>query len=609
MAKQIKITRYFYQMEALAYYTERKKDLTAQLLKTKQYKSVFAALRLGSIVAVFLIFYFLWNTGKIYAVSAAFIMLIIFIRLVHKDLANSAAAAHLKRLIGINEDEINAVAGKYFQFDDGKIFTPHEHFYANDMDVFGHASLYQFINRTTSEMGAQKLADWLLHPADKETILQRQAALATLMPLSNWRQNITAIGKKTIIKKSTLGKIANWLQQPSLFLQFKPWQWLRYLLPLIILGITAMVIFGYISLNYFYGTMLISGIIGFQINKIISPLHEQLSKIVDELEALSESIAAIESQSFQTTLLQKLKNNLQNDKEKASATINQLQKILDRLDIRYNIVISAPLNLLLFWNLQQVLDLENWKNKNTSRIDTWFDTLANIEALNSLTTLQFNNKDWCIPVLHNDHFFINAKELGHPLIPVIKRINNYISINEAGKIMVVTGSNMAGKSTYLRSLGINVILAMAGAPACATAFEISPVQLLSSMRIADNLEESTSTFYAELKKLKTVIEKINAKEKVFVLLDEILRGTNSLDRHTGSEALIQQLIKQNAAAIIATHDLALADLKNIYPLHIITKHFDVQVNGEELYFDYKLKEGVCTSMNASILMKNIGLEL
>ena len=175
--------------------------------------------------------------------------------------------------------------------------------------------------------------------------------------------------------------------------------------------------------------------------------------------------------------------------------------------------------------------------------------------------------------------------------------------------MLVTGSNMAGKSTYLRSIGINVVLAMAGAPVCATAFKVSHVQIISSMRITDNLEESTSTFYAELKKLKTIIEKVNAGEKVFILLDEILRGTNSLDRHTGSKALIKQLIKQKAAAIIATHDLELADLKIDYPKNILNYHFDVQVSNEELYFDYRLKPGVCNSLNASILMKKIGIEL
>jgi DNA mismatch repair ATPase MutS len=168
---------------------------------------------------------------------------------------------------------------------------------------------------------------------------------------------------------------------------------------------------------------------------------------------------------------------------------------------------------------------------------------------------------------------------------------------------------MAGKSTYLRSIGINTVLAMAGSVVCANSFSISPVQLMTSMRIADNLEENTSTFYAELKKLKGIIDKVNNNEKVFILLDEILRGTNSLDRHTGSKALIQQLIKHQAAGIIATHDIELAKLKDEYPANILNYYFDVQVSNDELYFDYRLKQGVCGSLNASILMRKIGIEL
>ncbi|MEO8720997.1 MAG: DNA mismatch repair protein MutS, partial [Ginsengibacter sp.] len=185
----------------------------------------------------------------------------------------------------------------------------------------------------------------------------------------------------------------------------------------------------------------------------------------------------------------------------------------------------------------------------------------------------------------------------------------FISIPGRGELMLITGSNMAGKSTYLRSIGVNTVLAMAGAPVCAETFTISHVQLISSMRVTDNLEESTSTFYAELKKLKTIIEKVNAGEKVFILLDEILRGTNSLDRHTGSKALIKQLIKKKAAAIIATHDLELANLKNEFAENILNYHFDAQVSNDELFFDYQLKPGICQSLNASILMRKIGIEL
>jgi DNA mismatch repair ATPase MutS len=304
-----------------------------------------------------------------------------------------------------------------------------------------------------------------------------------------------------------------------------------------------------------------------------------------------------------------LQQDFANESMPASAGIARLKQILDRMDLRFNLVLVVPLNVLLLWNIQQALSLDKWKSAYDQRVRKWFNSLGDWEALASFGVLRFNQPEWVFPTVVPDHFFIKATTLGHPLIAPQKRVNNEIDIEQKAAVMLVTGSNMAGKSTYLRSIGINIILAMAGAPVCAKTFECSAVQLMSSMRIADNLEESTSTFYAELKKLKTIIEKVNEKSPVFILLDEILRGTNSLDRHTGSKALIKQLIAKEAAAVLATHDVDLAALQSEYPSHIFNYHFDVQVNGEELYFDYQLKPGVCKSLNASILMKKIGIEI
>ena len=232
-----------------------------------------------------------------------------------------------------------------------------------------------------------------------------------------------------------------------------------------------------------------------------------------------------------------------------------------------------------------------------------------MEVLCSLATLHFNRPQWCFPIFTEKHFTFKATALGHPLIPEESRVVSAFDVEGVSKVALVTGSNMAGKSTFLRSLGVGVVMAQMGAPVCAQSLQLSPVRLMSSMRIADNLAENTSTFYAELKKLKTIIEAVRSHQPLFVLLDEILRGTNSLDRHIGSKALIKQLIKEKAVAVIATHDVEMAKLEEAYPQSIENYHFDVQVEGEELYFDYKLKHGVCTSLNASILMKKIGIEL
>lgn len=274
-----------------------------------------------------------------------------------------------------------------------------------------------------------------------------------------------------------------------------------------------------------------------------------------------------------------------------------------------NPLVFIPLNTFLFWDLQQVLILESWKKQNKEHIADWFQSLAEVESLSSLATLSFNYPGWSFPTIAIQNGTVIADSLGHPLIPKEKLVTNSFSTEEAGGLNLITGSNMAGKSTFLRSVGVNIVLAMMGSPVCAGSFTVSNMKVISSMRVNDNLEENTSTFYAELKKLKEVIEAVNRNEKVFLLLDEILRGTNSADRHTGSKALIKQLIHHNAVGLIATHDLELAKLADEFPLKLHNYHFDVQVAGDELYFDYKLKKGVCTSMNASLLMKKIGIEL
>jgi DNA mismatch repair ATPase MutS len=242
-------------------------------------------------------------------------------------------------------------------------------------------------------------------------------------------------------------------------------------------------------------------------------------------------------------------------------------------------------------------------------VQKWFAAVAEMEVLHSLATLQFNQPAWPFPVLEKEHFTLKGKDIGHPLLSHQQRVGNDFEVKGKPRIELITGSNMAGKSTFLRSLGVNVVLAQIGAPVCADSFHLSPVQLVSSMRIADNLGENTSTFYAELKKLRTIIERVRLHEDLLILLDEILRGTNSLDRHKGSAALIRQLVKEEAVAVIATHDVELAAMQTTFPTAVSNYHFDVQVEGEELYFDYKLKPGVCKSLNASILMKKIGIDL
>ena len=591
------------------YYHQRITQLQQTLLQLQQKNKLLGWGRLCSSIGAFPVLYWLWPLGWLYIVPVAILFLIVFTRLIFIDLDNKAAINHQKNLIFINEDELKALDGAYLHFDEGNHYMQHEHLYSNDIDIFGRASLYQYINRTTSYMGGHTLASWLLQPATAETILQRQEAVKELSAKTSFRQDLQALGTEKKIAASTQDRLQNWLQQPPVFLSFKPWVILQYLLPAIVLIIMALNLLDIVPDRIRNLFIFAFAVIAYFTSKRATPVQQQLSKIVDEISVLKGSIALIENTLFTTAYLLQLQQYFRLQNGKASKELQTLKQLLDRMDIRYNPVAFIPLDIFLLWDVQQVLALERWKKRNQQNILNWIKALGKMEAINSLSTVHFNHPEWCMPELKEKHFSIEATALGHPLIQPTKRVNNFININDKKELMLITGSNMAGKSTYLRSVGVNVVLAMAGSVVCAQRFALSPVQLITSMRIADNLEENTSTFYAELKKLKTVIERVNKQEKIFILLDEILRGTNSLDRHTGSAALIKQLIKKDACGIIATHDVELAKLKEQYPANILNYYFDVQVSNDELYFDYKLKEGICSSLNASILMRKIGIEM
>ncbi len=596
-------------MEPAQFYRQKLEDIGVIYQKLLRKKSAFGWIRTVTAVLVILAFYLLWNIGILWLAIVVVSLAVIFLRVLQSDLQNRDQIAYYDLLRSLYKDELRFLDGDYHLFPDGSEHIPSTHDYTNDLDIVGKDSLFQYINRTTSEMGSRQLSAYLQSPASPDDIARRQAATREFASRVTWIQELRARGKKKQVTFSALRRLQTWLDEPPVFLQFKPWKWLRYLLPTIILTVIGLYIYDKVPSSVFYGTLLIFAYLTDKIGKKVDPIHETLSQIAEEMGILSESLEFIEKTTFESPHLTALKERLTSGNRSASGEIHQLHQLLSRLDLRFNKVLSIPLNMLLFWNLQQMLELEKWKSHQQKNLTPWFEVLGHIEALYSLGMLHFNEPQWIIPEIVPEYFELEGIQVGHPLIPVSKRIANDVKISHKGNLMLVTGSNMAGKSTYLRSIGVNIALAMAGAPVCARHFKVSHVQLISSMRVADNLAESTSTFYSELKKLRRIIELINEGQKLFILLDEILRGTNSLDRHTGSVALIRQLIRNDSSAVVATHDLELASLKGEFPEQVFNYHFDVQVEGEELFFDYRLKPGVCTSMNASLLMKKIGIAL
>ena len=592
------------------FYQERIAQFNLQLKQVKQQLRRIAGLRLSIVLGMFVLLYTTWNKVEVpFLLAEAVVCIGLFLFVVSKDTDAKEKAAHLQRLLFINEEEIKILHHNFSHRETGAEHLPPHHPYAEDLDLFGNASLYQYINRCTTQQGKQLLSKRLLYPSTKNQIHKEQEAVTELKNKTDFIQQLQAIGTAKQLTSNTQNKVEQWRSSPSKF-RATHWRWLAVLFPIFTIAFVFLYITNVVTASLFGLMVFVCYLIAFYISSKVSPTYELLSKISGEIQTLQRVLQTIEAQNFASAKLVHLQKLLQNQKGNSTSTeIKKLHSILNRFDVRLNTFLFFFLNTFLLWDLQQLLALNKWKQANEQNITEWFTAIAEIEVSNSLATLFFNHPSWCMPVIADDFFTLNGSEIAHPLLPEQSRVANDFSLEGKGKIAVVTGSNMGGKSTFLRSIGVNAVLALMGAPVCASQFIVSVVKLMSSMRIADNLSENTSTFYAELKKLKSIIEAVNEHQAILILLDEILRGTNSLDRHTGSVALLKQLIQKDAVAIVATHDVELAQLKEIYPQAIQNYHFDVQASGNELYFDYKLKEGICTSLNASILMKNIGIEM
>ena len=590
-------------------YQQQKQIHESALEALKKKRNLLGWIRLALVLVAALVAYQVFISAGLMGWIVVAVGLILFLAAVSADADNNRKMVNTKNLIRINEEELKLLAKNYTHRYDGRKFSPVLHNYANDLDIFGKASLYQYVNRCEGEQGRALLADNFMQPLPVDVLLQRQEAVKELSPMYEWRQGLQAYAMETPASVSTQQKVQEWLTKKEVAFQHPAWRIIIPLYSVLTIASAIAAVLGYIPAGIFFFLFIIYFIIGGSFSKRAVRENVTLSGIVDEVSAMYTVVEYLEQKNFSSDLLIGLKASVQKENKNASYQIRRLKEILNRFDLRLNVFVFMFINSFLLWDLRQVRALNNWRKDNKELMPYWFRLIAEFEVLNSLATLHFNQPQWATPKWSSEHFTLQAEDLGHPLIPPAQRVASSFDLQGVAKIGLITGSNMAGKSTFLRSLGVNIVLAQMGAVVCAGSFVLSPMRIMSSMRIADDLSENTSTFYAELKKLKTIIEAVKRHERVFVLLDEILRGTNSLDRHTGSKALIRQLIKENAVAVIATHDVELAKLQDEYPQSIDNYHFDVQVEGEELYFDYKLKEGVCTSLNASILMKKIGIEL
>jgi hypothetical protein len=588
-------------------YLSRESEFSATADRLRKLTDRLSMARLAAFAGGLVIFAVLMSFSVFAAVVTLTVALIVFTWLVIKYETTEKSRKRFLHLAEINRLEQKCLDGDFSGFKTGDEYAERDHPYSYDLDIFGKASLFQYLCRATSRPASDRLAEYLKQPAAKEEILLRQEAVAELQPLTDWRQELMTLGYLNAGAGNDPVPLMQWLESDDLFRKTGREKIITACLSLLALAVVIAVIAG-LPAAILVPVFSINFVFYFTRFRRISKLQEQVSRSSDLLKAYSAIIRIIEDGDFTSPLLQKLQSAFR-DEISASYRIRKLSKLVGRLDWRLNMLMSAPLNLLFFTDIHFCLALERWKREHALQIPGWFAAMAEFEVLASLGNMAFNNPGWVFPIVTEDYFVFSAQQMGHPLIPAGRRINNDFTAEGAGKAIIVTGSNMSGKSTFLRTCGVNAVLAFAGAPVCASAFTVSLVRLHSSMRISDSLEENISSFYAELRRLKAIISGAESDPKVFLLLDEILRGTNSDDRYTGSVALIKQLTGYGAVTMVATHDLRLAGLEQELPQSIENYHFDVKVNDEELFFDYRLTPGICSSFNASLLMKKMGIKV
>lgn len=591
-------------------YMERITELRQQISLLNRKKRNLGFGRLVSFLAAILLFFTLLATHPIAAVIVAIISLLTFLMITLRDIENTRHLRHKERLLDINEGELNALDHHFDRFPDGHAFFPKDHDYVGDLDVLGPHSLFQYINRCSGEPSASLLARRLLYPEEADKIPLIQEAVRELQPEIDWRQQLGARGQAARVTQKALEQITQWSDEnEALPREQKIFQWLTILLPILTLGAIVLADYGVISWSVLWISFWAHLVLVWRVNRATAERYEKFSEAIKVMDAFNGVLETLLDKPFHSTILKALQDECRFEGEPAPRLFKKLKGILDRMDLRLNPLVHFPLNLAVFWDWHQFRQLQCWKRQHPNQLTRWLDVFGEMEVLASFANMAFNHPSWCFPRITAQHFTFSAKDLGHPLLADDKRISNDIGLEGTGKILLVTGSNMAGKSTFLRTVGVNMILAMAGGPVCASDMILAPIRVLSSMRIADNLEENISTFYAELRKLEHILTKVRHHEKVFLLLDEILRGTNSMDRHAGASALIRSFIEEDTVGILATHDLALTEMEKEFPDRLLNYHFDVQVRGEELFFDYRLKAGICSSMNASLLMRKIGIRV
>lgn len=587
------------------FYQVQSEDCAKQLAGISSRLKWLAFFRLLAFLMIFVPFFIFGLKSWIsFPVSLAALFVFFFLVKKHIQTERKQKETVIKKRLA--EEELSAIDHKFSQFKNGGEFSDPEHFYSFDLDLFGEGSLFQFLNRTVSVGGKEKLAGWLSSPdLDEEIINDKQKAIRELSENNVWRMNFRVAGlffeENELLHKEML----EWSEKGLQFRNSQIVKTLLWLIPLLTFGALVPAVLGFSKL-FFWLMVAVQWIFLVYFRKEVSFYFQYFGWKSALLDKYLSVLRIIETSDFKSENLIRLKQKTINP-EPAVKTIAGLKTWTDRFEYRQNIIVMFVLNSLLLWDIRCMFHLWRWHSENHTKLASWLDVIAEYDAFISLANYAANHSQFTYPEVVEDSFVYSAKELGHPLLESRKRICNDFEIKDWSKVMIITGANMAGKSTFLRTVGINLVLAGTGAPVCAAKMKFTPVLLYTNMRTTDSLQKEESYFFAELKRIKRVLDLLEQGIPVFVILDEMLKGTNSVDKLNGSKALVEKLTRLKSVSLVATHDLKLSEMEHEIPGKVVNRCFEIRILNDEMIFDYKLSEGITQTMNATFLMRKMGI--
>jgi len=529
----------------------------------------------------------------------------LFIVLLRMFSVHTGQKDHCENLVSINSREASALSGDYSSFGDGSAFMDQLHDFSYDADIFGKASLFQYLNRTATGYGCGLLAGWLSDPFPLSgDLITRQETIKEIAGKPEWRQEFLATGMNKNLDREHITGLVCWLNDDTLLKENLFRLLLIWLLPSVNIISLCLVITGILPYPVFVLFFLLTLLITVLNLKNTVSVHNELTGRYRFLSSVGDLLLLFQKEQFKSRELIKIQSIL---KDSAVFSLKKLGRIIQALDSRLNIMVGFVLNGLLLWDMHCVHRLNRWKTRYRDQFPEWLTMLGSIDAYISLGNYAFNNEEFVFPVISKDGIILTAKKFGHPLIQEEKRVCNDFVLPAKGSICIISGANMAGKSTFLRTVAVNYILAMTGAPVCAGIMEFVPVKLFTSMRTTDSLSTNESYFYAELRRLKTLQSRLVEGDNILFILDEILKGTNSEDKSSGSKLFLRKLIGLSGTGLVATHDTTLGTLQEEFPEVINNKCIEIEIDGETIHFDYLLRDGITTSRNAVLLMKQMGI--